>query len=104
MDGERESKESVLSAWLNVYNDWYRKLESPDFMGQDKKKKGKLNKLAEFHVNWLDLENSFVRHVLIEKAMEFFWIWEVVKKLISVYFKCTHMKFSKWDIPLYGKD
>ena len=43
------------------------------------------NKSTEVHVIWLDLENAngSVRHPLIEKAMDFFWIPEDIRKLIS---------------------
>ena len=41
-------------------------------------KMAKNNKTTELHVIWLDLENAYgsVRHQLLEKAMEFFWIPE----------------------------
>ena len=54
------------------------------------------NKSAELHVIWLDLENAYgsVRHPLIEEAMDFFWIPEDIRKLISGYYKCTYMRFS----------
>ena len=44
----------------------------------------------------LDLENAYgsVRHPLIEKALDFFWIPEYIRKLISGYYKCTYMRFS----------
>ena len=47
-------------------------------------------------VIWLDLENAYgsVRHQLLEKAMEFFWIPEDIKNLISMYFKHTYVRFS----------
>ena len=35
-----------------------------------------------------------VRHQLLEKAMEFFWIPEDIKNLISTYFKPTYVRFS----------
>ena len=35
-----------------------------------------------------------VRHLLIEKALDFFWIPEDIRKLISGYYKCTYMRFS----------
>ena len=54
------------------------------------------NKSAELHVIWLDLENAYgsIRHPLIEKSMDFFWIPEDIWKLISGYYKCTYMRFS----------
>ena len=61
----------------------------------DQIKTAKNNK-TEFHVIWLDLENAYgsVRHQLLQKAMEFFWIPEDIKNLISTYFKRTYMRFS----------
>ena len=58
-------------------------------------KNGKNNK-PELHVIWLDLENAYssVRHQLLEKAMEFFWIPEDIKNLISTYFKRTYVRVS----------
>ena len=46
------------------------------------------NNKTELHVIWLDLENAYslVRHQLLKKAMEFFWIPEDIKNLISTYF------------------
>ena len=54
----------------------------------DRIKKAKNNK-TELHVIWLDLENIYgsVKHQLLEKVMEFFWIPEDIKNLISTYFK-----------------
>ena len=54
------------------------------------------NKSAELHGIWLDLENVYgsVRHQLLEIAMEFFWIPEDTENPISVYFKCTYVRFS----------
>ena len=54
------------------------------------------NKSAELHVIWLDPEDAYgsVRHQLLEKAMEFFWIPKDIKNLISSYFKCTYVTFS----------
>ena len=54
------------------------------------------NKSTELHVIWLDLENAYgsVRHPLIEKALDFIWIPEDIRKLISGYYKCTYMRFS----------
>ena len=65
----------------------------------------KNNKLAELHVIWLDLENACgsLRYQLLEKAMEFFWIPENIKNLISMYFKYTYVRFSKINIQLDGK-
>ena len=62
----------------------------------DRIKAARDNKSAELHVIWLDLENAYssVRHPLIEKAMDFFWIPEDIRKLISGYYKCTYMRFS----------
>ena len=53
------------------------------------------NKATELHVIWLDLENAYgsVRHQLLEKAMDFFWIPKDIKHLISAYFKCTCERF-----------
>ena len=48
---------------------------------------------TELHVIWLDLENAYIKHQLLEKAMEFFWIPEDIKNLISTYFKCTYVRF-----------
>ena len=70
----------------------------------DQIKTAKNNK-TELHVIWLDLENAYgsVRHQLLEKAMEFFWIPEDIKNLISTYFKrtyvrCSNNKYStKWQ-------
>ena len=58
----------------------------------------KNNKSAELHVIWLNLENAYgsVRHQLLEKAKEFFWIPEDIKNLISAYFKCTYVRFSNY--------
>ena len=52
----------------------------------DQIKTAKNNK-TELHVSWLDLENAYgsVRHQLLEKAMEFFWIPDYIKNLISTY-------------------
>ena len=54
------------------------------------------NDKTKLHVIWLDLENPYgsVRHQLLEKAMEFFWILEDIKNLISMYFKHTYVRFS----------
>ena len=48
----------------------------------------KNNKSAELYVIWFDLENAngSVRQQLIENAIEFFWIPEDIKKLISCEF------------------
>ena len=56
------------------------------------------NKSAELRVIWLDLENAYgsIRHHLLEKAMEFFWIPENLKNIISPYFKCTYVRFSNY--------
>ena len=61
----------------------------------DRIKMAKNNK-TEFHIIWLDLENAngSVRHQLLEKAMEFFWIPEDIKNLISTFFKHTYLRFS----------
>ena len=53
----------------------------------DRTKTAKNNK-TELHVIWS------VRHQLLEKAMEFFWIPEDIKNLISTYFKRTYVRFS----------
>ena len=62
----------------------------------DRIKAARDNKSTELHVIWLDLENAYgsVRHPLIEKALDFFWIPEDIRKLISGYYKCTYMRFS----------
>ena len=62
----------------------------------DRIKAARDNKSTELHVIWLDLENAYgsVRHPLIEKALDFFWIPEYIRKLISGYYKCTYMRFS----------
>ena len=54
------------------------------------------NNKTELQVIWLDLENAYgsVRHQLLEKAIEFFWIPEDIKNLISTYFKRTYVRFS----------
>ena len=54
------------------------------------------NNKTELHIIWLDLGNTngSVRHQLLEKAMEFFWIPENIKNLISTYFKHTYVRFS----------
>ena len=59
-------------------------------------KNGQNNKSIEFNIIWLDLENVYgsVRHQLLEKAMDFFWIPEDIKNLISANFKCTYVRFS----------
>ena len=64
----------------------------------DRIKTAKNNKSAELHVIWLDLENAYgsIRHQLLDKAMEFFWIPEDIKNLISAYFKCTYVRFSNY--------
>ena len=61
----------------------------------DRFKSAKNNK-TELHVIWLDLENAYgsVRHQQLEKTMEFFWIPEYIKNLISMYFKRTYVRFS----------
>ena len=43
--------------------------------------------LALYNVILLDIENKYgsVRHQLLEKAMEFFWILEDIKNLISTF-------------------
>ena len=63
----------------------------------DRIKMVKNNKTIEVPAIWLDLENAYcsVRHQLLEKAMEFFWIPEGIKNVISTYFKCTYVRFSK---------
>ena len=76
----------------------------PGFLGciehalllRDQIKAARHNKSAKLHVIWLDLENAYgsVRHPLIEKATDFFWIPEDIRKLLSGYYKCTYMKFS----------
>ena len=62
----------------------------------DRIKTDKTEKLSELHVIWLDLANAYgsVRHNLLEKAMEFFWIPDEIKNLILRYFKCTYLRFS----------
>ena len=47
------------------------------------------NNKTELHVIWLDLENAYgsVWHQLLDKAIEFFWIPENIKNLLSTYFK-----------------
>ena len=54
------------------------------------------NDKTELYVIWLDLENAHgsVRHKPLEKAMEFFWIPDDIKNLISTYFKHTYVRFS----------
>ena len=66
----------------------------------DRIKTAKNNK-TELYVIWLDLENAYgsVRHQLLEKAMEFFWILEDIKNLISTYFKHTYVRFSNNRYP-----
>ena len=66
------------------------------FMLWNRIKAARDNKSSELHVIWLDLENVYgsVRYQLIEKAMDFFWIPEDIRKLISGYIKCTYMRFS----------
>ena len=61
----------------------------------DRIKTAKNNK-TKLHVIWFDLENAYgsVRHQLLEKAMEFFWIPKDIKNLISMYFKRTYVRFS----------
>ena len=60
------------------------------------KKTAKNNKSAKLYIIWLNLVKAYgsVRYRLLEKAMEFFWIPEGIKNLISVYFKCTYVRFS----------
>ena len=62
----------------------------------DRIKTAKNNRTTELHVIWLDLENAYgpVRHQLLEKAMEFFWIPVDIKNLISTYFKRIYVRFS----------
>ena len=62
----------------------------------DRIKTAKTEKIPELHVIWLDLANAYgsVRHNLIDKAMEFFWIPDDIKNLILRYFKCTYLRFS----------
>ena len=64
----------------------------------DRIKTARNNKSAELQILWLDLENAYgsVRHQLLEKAMEFFWIPEDIKNFISAYFKCTCARFSNY--------
>ena len=61
-------------------------------------KTAKNNELAELHVIWLELENAHgsVKHQLLEKVMEFFWMPEDTNNLISAYFKCTYVRFSNY--------
>ena len=61
----------------------------------DRIKTAKNNK-TKLHVIWLDLENAYgsVRHQILEKSVEFFWIPEDIKNLISTYFKHTNVRFS----------
>ena len=83
-----------------------QKAEIPGFPGciehasmlWDQIKAARDNKSTKLHVIWLDLENAYgsVRHPLIEKAMDFFWIPEDIRKLISGCYKCTYMRF--WQI------
>ena len=70
-------------------------------MLRDRIKAARDYKSAELHVIWLDLENAYglVRHALIEKAMDFFWITEDIRKLISGYYKFTYMRFSNPKYP-----
>ena len=62
----------------------------------DQIKAARDNKSTELHIIWLDPENAYgsVRHPFIQKAMDFFWIPEDIRKLISGYYKCTYMRFS----------
>ena len=57
------------------------------------------NKSTELHVIWLDLENAHgsVRHPLIEKAMDFFWIPEDIRKLVSGYYKSNAKYSTNWQ-------
>ena len=47
-------------------------------------------------VIWLDLANAYgsVPHVLIEQAMEFFWIPEPVRRMIRKYYDLFKMRFT----------
>ena len=58
----------------------------------------KNNKSPELHIIWLDLEYAYssVRHQLLEKPTEFFWISEDIKNLISADFKYTCVRFSNY--------
>ena len=86
-----------------INNGYVNKAGVPGFPGciehttmlWDRMKTAKNNK-TELHVIWLDLENASgsVRHQLLEKAMEFFWIPEDIKNLISTNFKRTYVRFS----------
>ena len=72
----------------------------------DRIKAARDNKSTELHVIWLDFENAYgsVRHPLIEKALDFFWIPEYIRKLISGYYKCTYMRFSNAKYSTIGRN
>ena len=70
----------------------------------DRIKAARNNKSAELHVIWLDLENAYgsVRHPLIEKAMDFFWILETLE---SIYTINIHIwDFLMLNIPRIGRN
>ena len=71
-------------------------LNIPLHLGLNKMSKN--NKSAKLHDICLDLENAYgsVRYQLLEKAMEFFWIPDDIKNLISAYFKCTYVRISNY--------
>ena len=83
----------------------------PDFQGciEDKAmlsesiKKVEINKLAEFYIIWLGFENVYesLRHALIQKAIEFFWILEVFSKFrstLNVHIRFSSMRYSsEWQ-------
>ena len=51
---------------------------------------------GDLTVIWLDLANAYgsVPHVLIEQAMEFFWIPEEVRKMVRKYYDLFIMRFT----------
>ena len=55
----------------------------------------KVNK-KDLSVIWLDLANAYgsVPHVLIEEAMEFFWIPEQVRAMVRKYYDLFKMRFT----------
>ena len=50
----------------------------------------------DLSVIWLDLANAYgsVPHVLIDQAMEFFWIPEQVRAMVRLYYDKFKMRFT----------
>ncbi|KAJ8395939.1 hypothetical protein AAFF_G00026470 [Aldrovandia affinis] len=57
---------------------------------------------SDLHVVWLDLANAYgsVPHQLIDFAMEFFFMPESIRGLVSSYFKDLQMCFALEDFTI----